>query len=107
MLDFVPNFFVYLIIMAGVTYLVRMIPLLLIKKKITNGFLRSFLYYVPYTVLSAMTFPAVIFSTGNVISAAIGAIVALILAYLGRSLLLVAASSALSVFLAELVISFI
>ena len=88
--------------MAGVTYLVRMIPLVLVKKKITNTYLRSFLYYVPYTVLSAMTFPAIIFSTGNIASAAVGAAVALVLGYFGRSLLTVAASSAASVFLAEL-----
>ena len=103
--EFVPNFFVYLAIMAGVTYLVRMIPLVLFKRKITNRFLRSFLYYVPYTVLSAMTFPAIIFSTGSIVSASVGAAVALVLAYFGRSLLTVAASSAASVFLAELIIS--
>lgn len=101
--EFVPNFFIYLGVMAGVTYLVRMLPLVLVKKKITNTFLRSFLYYVPYTVLSAMTFPAIMFSTGNIVSAAVGAAVALLLAYFGRSLLTVAASSAASVFIAELV----
>lgn len=101
--EFVPNFFIYLGVMAGVTYLVRMLPLVLVKKKITNTFLRSFLYYVPYTVLSAMTFPAIMFSTGNIVSAAVGAVVALLLAYFGRSLLTVAASSAASVFIAELV----
>ena len=100
--EFVQNFFIYLGIMAGVTYLVRMIPLVLFKKKITNRYLRSFLYYVPYTVLSAMTFPAIIFSTGNIASAAVGCVVALVLAYFGRSLLMVAASSALAVFLVEL-----
>ena len=100
--DFVPNFFIYLAVMAGVTYLVRMIPLMLFKRKIKSRFIRSFLYYVPYAVLSAMTFPAIIFSTGNIISASVGAAVALVLAYFGRSLLTVAASSALSVFLVEL-----
>lgn len=102
MIDFVENFFIYLLIMAGVTYLVRMIPLLLVRHKITNRTLRSFLYYVPYTVLSAMTFPAILYSSGNMISAAVGCIAALVLAYLGRSLLTVAALSALSVFLTEL-----
>ena len=102
--EFVPNFFIYLAIMAGVTYLVRMIPLVLFKRKITSRFLRSFLYYVPYTVLSAMTFPAIIFSTGSIASASVGAAVALVLAYAGRSLLTVAASSAASVFVAELII---
>lgn len=104
--EFLPNFFIYLGIMATVTYLVRMIPLVLFKKKITNRFLRSFLYYIPYTVLSAMTFPAIIFSTGNIISASIGALAALVLAYFGRSLLTVAASSAASVFVVEFIIYF-
>ena len=52
------NFFIYLLVMAGVTYLVRMLPMVLVKKKITNTFIRSFLYYVPYAVLSVMTVPA-------------------------------------------------
>ena len=107
MLDFVPGFFIYLLVMAGVTYLVRMLPLMLVKKKIKNRFIRSFLYYVPYTVLSAMTFPAIIFSTGNVSSAIAGAIVALVLAYFGRSLLTVAAASASAVFLTELLLSLV
>jgi len=102
MLDFVPNFFVYLAIMAGVTYLVRMIPLVLVRHRITNRYLRSFLYYVPYTVLSAMTFPAILYSTGNMISAAVGAAVALTLAYLRRSLLTVAACASAAVFVTEL-----
>ena len=102
--EFLPNFFIYLCIMASVTYLVRMVPLVLFKKKITNRFLRSFLYYIPYTVLSAMTFPAIIFSTGNIISASVGAAAALVLAYFGRSLLTVAASSAASVFAVELIV---
>lgn len=107
MLEFVPNFFIYLAIMASVTYLVRMIPLVLVKKKIKNRFIRSFLYYVPYTVLSAMTFPAIMFSTANIISAALGALVALVLAYFGRSLLTVAGCSVIAVFVCELVILWI
>lgn len=107
MFDFVPNFFLYLLVMAGVTYLVRMIPLVLVKHKIKNRFVRSFLYYVPYTVLSAMTFPAIIFSTGNMISAIVGSLVALLIAYLGRSLVTVAACSAVAVFITELIIMLI
>ena len=103
MLDFVENFFIYLLIMAGVTYLIRALPLLLVRRKITNRFIRSFLYYVPYAVLSAMTFPAILYSTGNMISAAVGAAVALALAYFKRSLLTVAASASLAVFLTELI----
>lgn len=95
------NFIIYLIAMAGITYLIRMIPLVLIKKKIKNKFILSFLYYIPYTVLSAMTIPAIFYSTGNVISAAFGFLAAVLLAFFERSLLTVAASSCLVVFLVE------
>ena len=105
MLDFVPGFFIYLLVMAAVTYLVRMVPLALIKRKITNRFIRSFLYYVPYTVLSAMVFPAIFFSTGNIVSATVGAAVAIILSYFRRSLLTVSAAAALSVFATELILT--
>lgn len=62
--------------MAGVTYLVRMLPLVLVRGKIKNRFVRSFLYYVPYSVLTAMTLPGILFSTGSIISAAVGTLVA-------------------------------
>lgn len=104
MIEFVPNFFLYLLISAGVTYLIRMLPLVLVRKKISNRFVRSFLYYVPYSVLSVMTVPAIFFSTGNIISAAVGCAVAVILAYMKKSLIVVAASSSLAVLLTELVI---
>ena len=105
MLDFVPNFFLYLAVSAGVTYLIRMLPLVLVRGKIKNTFVRSFLYYIPYAVLSVMTFPAIFYSTDSIISAAIGTAVALVLAFFGKSLITVAASSALSVLVAELIIS--
>jgi branched-subunit amino acid transport protein len=107
MFDFVPNFLLYLIVMAGVTYLVRMLPLVLVRKKIENRFIRSFLYYVPYSVLSVMTFPAVLFSTGSIISAVLGTAVAVVLAYRKKSLIIVAAAAALAVFICELVMMFI
>ena len=66
------KFALYLAVMAGVTYLVRMLPLVLVKKKIENVFIRSFLYYVPYAVLAVMTIPAIFFATSSVISAAVG-----------------------------------
>ena len=59
------DFFIYLFIMAGGTYLIRALPLVIFKGKITNRFVQSFLYYVPYAVLGAMTFPSILFSTGN------------------------------------------
>ena len=107
MLEFVPNFFLYLIIMAGVTYLVRMLPLVLFRRKITNRFIRSFLYYVPYAVLSVMTFPGIFYSTGHFISAVVGTVVALVLSYNKRSLIVVASLAALAVLISEIVISYI
>ncbi len=100
-----PEFFLYLAVMAGVTYLIRMIPLVLAKKKIKNRFVLSFLYYIPYAVLSAMVFPAIFTATGSVISAAIGFAVAVLLSYLRRSLLTVAISASAAVFLAEWLLS--
>ena len=105
--DFPGRFFVYLAVMAGTTYLVRLLPLLLVRHRITNRILRSFLYYVPYVVLSAMTFPAILYSTGSMISAAFGAAVALVLAYVGKSLLTVSASSAAAVLICELIVHFL
>lgn len=76
--------------MAGVTYLIRMIPLTFFRKKITNKFVCSLLYYIPYAVLSAMTFPYVFYSTGNLVVGLIGTGVALIASLTKRSLLTVA-----------------
>lgn len=86
----VKDFFIYLLIMAGITYLIRVLPFVIFKGKITNKFIRRFLYYVPYAVLGAMTFPEILFSTGNYVSAAAGLIVACILAFREKSLLTVA-----------------
>lgn len=101
------KFFVYLGVMAGVTYLVRMIPLVAIKEKITNRFILSFLHYIPYTVLSAMTVPGVLYATGNMASACVGFVVAVIAALFNRSLVQVAALSCLGVLATELVINFV
>ena len=103
--EFVSNFFIYLLISAGVTYLIRMLPLVLVRKKIANRFVRSFLYYVPYSVLSVMTVPAIFFSTGSVISAVAGTLVAMLLAYKNKSLIVVAAAAASSVLAVELLLS--
>ncbi len=89
-------------IMAGMTYLIRVIPMAVFQKKISNRFIKSFLNYVPYGVLSAMTFPAILYSTGSAVSGAAGCIAAVALAYCGRSLLIVAVGAALTVFLAQL-----
>lgn len=97
------SFAVYLLVMAGMTYLIRMIPLVLVKKKIKNRFVLSFLHYIPYTVLSVMTIPAIFSSTSSAISAAVGIVGAVVLAYFGGSLVKVAALSSLTVFAIELV----
>ena len=107
MFDFVKDFFIYLLIMAGVTYLVRMLPYVLVRGKIKNRFIRSFLYYIPYSVLTVMTVPAIFFSTGNIISAAVGTAVALLLSYFKRSLLTVAASASAAVLLTELTMTYL
>lgn len=101
------KFFLYLAVMAGVTYLVRMLPLVFFRKKIKSRFVRSFLYYVPYAVLSVMTVPAIFYSTGSLWSAAAGCAVAVILAFFGRSLITVAAGSAVTVLIAELIIKYV
>ncbi len=89
-------------VMALTTYLIRVLPMVIFRKKITNRFVKSFLYYVPYTVLAAMTFPAVFSSTGSVVSAWIGCIVAVVLAYFKRGLLTVAVGAAAAVLMAQL-----
>ncbi len=83
-------FLPYLLTMAGVTYLIRMVPLTLIRGKIKSRFLQSFLYYVPYAVLGAMTFPAIFESTGNTTSAMAGTVVAVALGWFGKGLTTVA-----------------
>ena len=91
-----------LVVMACVTYAVRMIPLVMCKKKIRSRFLRSFLRYIPYAVLGAMTFPAVFFSTGSPVSAAAGCAAALLLGFSGKSLLSVAGAACAVVFAIEI-----
>ncbi len=90
-------------VMAIVTYLIRVTPMVLIRKKIKNRWIKSFLYYVPYTVLSAMTFPAVLYSTSSFVSAATGSLVAIVLAYTKRSLLTVAVGAALAAFIMQII----
>ena len=96
------KYFIYLVIMATVTYLVRMLPITLFQKEITNIYVKSFLYYVPYAVLSAMTFPAIFSSTGTYPSAIAGCAVAVILAYFNRGLLTVAVGAAAAVFAVQM-----
>lgn len=89
-------------VMALVTYLVRMLPMVIFRKKITNLRVKSFLYYVPYAVLSAMTFPAIFSSTGTYVSAIAGCGAAVGLAYKGKGLLTVAVGAAAAVFVVQM-----
>ena len=89
-------------VMAGITYLIRMVPMVFFRKKTENVWLQSFLYYVPYAVLTAMTFPAVFSSTGSALSAIIGCAAALILAFFERSLLIVAVGAAAAALVTQL-----
>ncbi len=98
------SFFAYLAVMAGVTYLIRMLPLVVFRKKIESRFVRSFLFYVPYAVLGAMTFPAIIYSTGNIPAACGGLVVALLLAWKEKSLLTVALCASAAAFLLGMVV---
>ncbi len=95
------NIYVYISIMAVVTYLIRVLPLTLIRKEITNTYIKSFLYYVPYVTLAAMTFPAIIYSTSNKLSATIGFVVCIALGYHRKSLITVALLGSITVFVAE------
>ena len=88
---------VMILVMAGVTYLIRMIPLAFFRKKIKSDYLNSFLYYIPYAVLSAMTFPYIFYSTGNFYTALIGTVIAIVASVCKRSLLTVAILACLSV----------
>ena len=103
-MDFM-KFLPYLLVMAGVTYLVRVVPFILINKKIENRVINSFLYYIPYTVLAAMTFPAILYTTGNIVSAVAGLLVAIVISFRGRSLIIVAVGACAAVFITEAILT--
>ena len=90
---------IYIAVMAGVTYLIRMIPFTLFLKKIKSPFFRGFLYYIPYAVLSAMTIPAIFYSTGNIATSVIGTVVAVVLAYFKLPLIVVALAASAAAFI--------
>ena len=96
------SIYAYIIVTAGVTYLIRMLPLVLLKREIQNPFIESFLYYVPYVTLAVMTFPAILGATGTVWSGAAAFLAAVVLAYRGKSLIQVAAAACAAVFLTEI-----
>ena len=98
------NVYVYIAAMALVTYLIRVLPLTLIRKEIKNTTIRSFLYYVPYVTLSVMTFPAILDANGSIYSAWAALIIGILLAWRGKSLFQVALFSCIIVFVLELFI---
>ena len=93
--------YLYIFVMAVTTYLIRALPLTLLKKPIRSRFLRSFLYYVPVACLTAMTFPAILYATDHVVSGAVGLLTGVLLAYKNKSLIVVAVASCGAVFLME------
>ena len=98
-------FLPYVAVMALVTYLIRMLPLTVFRRRIKSRFIRSFLYYVPYAVLSAMTLPAMLYATGSVVAAACAMAVALLLAWKEKSLLTVALSASAAALIVLLITS--
>lgn len=96
------SFFIYLLIVAGSTYLIRAIPFSLIRKKINNTFINSFLTYIPYAVLAAMTFPGALYVTGTIYSAIAGLAVSLLVALKCKNLTIVAVVTCLSALIVEL-----
>ncbi|MEI3340301.1 MAG: AzlD domain-containing protein [Eubacterium sp.] len=96
------NVYIYILVMAGVSYLIRVLPLTLIRKEIKNKTIRSFLYYVPYVTLAVMTFPAILEATGSMWSGRAALIVGIVLAWFGRILFQVAVLSCAVVFVLEL-----
>ena len=101
------SIYIYIIAMALTTYLIRVLPLTVFRKPIRSRFLKSFLHYVPYACLTAMTFPAILTSTESVLSGAAALIVAVVLAFRGKSLLVVSVASCCAVFVTEQLLKFI
>lgn len=95
---------IYILVMAGVTYLIRMLPFTLFRKKIKSKFFKSVLYYIPYAVLSAMTFPAIFYSTDSVVSAAVGTVIAVVLAYFKVPLVVVALAACAGAFITGFIV---
>ena len=99
--------YLYILAMAVTTYLVRALPLLFLKKPIKSRYVRSFLYYIPVACLTAMTFPAILYTTDHLISGAVGLALAVLLALKKRSLITVSAAACLGVFLTEQLIKYL
>lgn len=99
------NIWIYILVMAGVTYLIRVTPLLLIRGEIKNQTIRSFLYYVPYVTLAVMTVPAIIDATSSPIAGAAALVIGIVLAALGKSMFTVAVVCPVVVLLIEFILT--
>ena len=100
------NLYTYIVAMAVTTYLIRMLPLAAFRKPIKSRFVKSFLHYVPYACLTAMTFPAILYDTAYMLSGIAALMIAIMLAYRGKSLLTVSLASCAAVFLTERILEF-
>ncbi|MBO4901776.1 MAG: AzlD domain-containing protein [Lachnospiraceae bacterium] len=98
------NFYVYLLVAASTLYIIRMLPLTLIRRDIKNKYIRSFLYYVPFVTLAVMTFPAMLYATGSIVSGLAGFVIGVALAFFDGNLFRVALGSCLAVFITELIV---
>lgn len=96
---------IYIAVMAVTTYLIRVIPFAAVRGKIKSRFLNSVLYYIPYAVLSAMTFPAIFWATGNTVTSAVGTVIALVMAFFDLPLIAVALGSSAGAFLTGLILN--
>ncbi|MCR5304590.1 MAG: AzlD domain-containing protein [Lachnospiraceae bacterium] len=97
----------YIFVMAAVIYSIRALPLVLIRGEIKNPFIRSFLHYVPYVTLSALTFPSILTATDTVPGSVVGFITAVVMSLWNKSLLMVAVGACLSAYITELIVSFL
>ena len=100
------NIYTYILAMAVTTYLIRMLPLTVFRKPIKSRFVKSFLHYVPYACLTAMTFPAILYDTTYILSGIAALLVAILLAFRGKSLLTVALASCAAVFVCERILGY-
>ncbi len=98
----VTQMLICLAIMAGITYLIRVLPITVLRKKITSVFIKSFLFYVPYAVLAALTFPAIFTATGNIVTSVVGTMIALIFAFFDLGLIVIAIGAVAGALLAGL-----
>lgn len=101
------SFFIYLLAMAGITYLIRAVPLIFIKKRIENVYLLSFLKYMPYAILSVMTVPMCFYATGSFVTAAAGFVVAVILSLMNKNWFEVSIGASIGALISEFIVNFI